>query len=469
MSAYDFIVIGAGSAGLTAAGFAGKVGKKVALIEKEKVGGDCTWTGCVPSKAILKVGKVAQTIRSARQYGITTSAPEIDMTAVRQYVRAAIQDVYQHETPEVFAEEYNVEMIAGVAKFIDPNTVAVNGQHLSAEKFIITTGARPIVPPIAGLDDVDFFTNLNLFDNDRLPEHLLVIGAGPIGIEMSQAYARLGAKVTVIDRHFLPNDEPDAVQVVKPILEAEGVTHRPQFAKAVRQQGSDITVTLEDDSEINGDMLLVAVGRAPNVENLGLDKAGVAFSSDGIHVNDHLQTNVAHIYAAGDCIKGPKFTHNASNQGSIAMTNALIPLVNMPGHDPVLPHVTFIDPEVAHVGMTEAEARQKYGDKAKVYVHPMVHSDRGVTENDTAGFIKIIYKGGGDLLGATIVAERAGEMITEFSLILKTKLKMRDVVSTMHAYPTYSETVRVAVSFLLIEELLSGTSGKAVKTALRFV
>lgn len=461
---YTMVVIGAGAAGLTAAGFAGGLGAKVALIEKEKLGGDCTWVGCVPSKALLKVGKIAHAMRTAHLYGIDAVEPQINMEKVRGYVQATIQEIYQHETPEEFSKR-DVDVILGEAKLLDPYTVEVKGRRLKAKKIVIATGARPTIPPVPGLDNVPYKTNLNIFDNDRLPEHLIVMGAGPIGVEMAQAYARLGAKVSLVDQVLLQKDDPEARDVILPILASEGVTFVPTHVESVSSEGGIITAKLKNGDAVQGDMLLVAVGRSPNVENLGLEDAGINYDKSGIIVDNFLRTNHSHIYAVGDCIAGPKFTHLSGYQGSAAARNALLPVVNVPGHDDVLPWVTYTDPEIAHVGLTEAEAREHYGDSVKVYHYPMSRSDRAVTENDTKGFIKIVYKGSGKVLGVTIVAERAGEMITEFAMLMKHNMSLTDIVAAIHPYPTYTDTIRVAAGYLVVDELFKGVTGTLIKAA----
>lgn len=463
---YDMVVIGAGAAGLTAAGFAAELGAKVAIIEKEKLGGDCTWVGCVPSKALLKVGKIAHAIRTADHYGITAAEPQIDMVKVRQYVQQTIEEIYQHETPEEVSKRGS-EVIYGTATLLDANTVAVNDRQLKAKKIIIATGGRPLVPPVPGLEEVPYKTNRNIFENDRIPSHLLIMGAGPIGAEMAQAHARLGAKVTLMDEALLRNDDPEAAEVLLPILEAEGVNFIPSLVDSVRMEGEEIVAKLKNGEDVHGDMLLVAVGRKANVENLGLESAGVDYASSGIKVDKFLRTSQSHIYAVGDCIEGPKFTHLSGYQGSAAARNAIFPVVNVPGHDDVLPWVTFTDPEVAHVGLTEAQAREKFGASVKVYHYSMSRSDRGITENDTEGFIKIVYRGSGKVLGVTIVAERAGEMITEFVMLMKHKMRLTDIIAAIHPYPTYTDTIRVAVGYLVVQELFQGLTGRLINVASR--
>lgn len=467
-SIYDVIVIGGGSAGLTAATFVGGLGKKVALIEREHLGGDCTWTGCIPSKALLKVARVAHSMRTADQYGLQAVQPTVAMPAVRQYLRDVIQTVYQHETPDEIRKR-SIEVILGDVRFVDAQTIEVNERRLQAKKFIIATGGRAAVPLIPGLDTVPYLTNANLFDNDRLPEHLLILGAGPIGMEMGQAYVRLGAKVTIAGREVMPRDEPEAVAVLRKVLTREGVTIIEADVTAVQADGDHMVLVLANGQSVRGDMLLVAAGRTPNIDSLGLDRAGVQASPQGIVVNDHLQTNVPHIYAVGDVTTGPKFTHYAGFQGAVAARNALLPIGKTSGHESVLPWVTFTDPEVAHVGLTEAEARQQYGRAVKVHTLPTHEGDRTVAEDDTEGFIKLVYRGQNDLLGATVVADRAGEMIIEYELIIRKKISLRDLSGVMHPYPTYSDVAKKAMSQLMIKELLGSTLGKVFRKVVQLL
>ncbi|MDX1991372.1 MAG: FAD-dependent oxidoreductase [bacterium] len=463
---YDLIVIGGGAAGLVASGFAGLVDVKVALIEREHLGGDCTWTGCMPSKALLKVAKNAHAARSGAKYGIHTGDVKVDMRQVRDYVQGVVQKIYQAETPEEFAKR-GVDIILGEARFVDPHTVQVGEQVLSAKRFIIATGARPYIPPIEGLGGVPFRTSRSIFENDVLPPRLLIIGAGPIGMELAQAYARFGSEVFLIDNHLLSKDEPEVVQVMGHIFEREGVCFVKGQVASARMRGGEIVLTLEDGTRIPGDMLLVATGRVANVEALHLDKAGVACSSNGIQVNEQLRTNVKHIYAVGDCVGGPFYTHRSGYHAVSAARNALFP-GSASGTPDLLPWVTFTDPEVAHVGLTEAEARQKHGAAVKVHHFDLEHGDRAVTDDAADGFIKMVYKGRGDLLGVTIVAERAGEMLTEFTLAMKHGLGLSKIRNTLHAYPTYSDIVQKAVTQLEVDELVASPTGAILKQVARW-
>lgn len=459
---YDLIVIGAGAGGLTASGFAGQIGAKVALIEREYLGGDCTWTGCIPSKALIKVANTAHTVRTANKYGVMTTDPTVDMTKVREYIQQTIQEIYQHETPEEFSKR-GVDIILGEAQFIDANTIEINNQRLHAKKFVIATGAKPLLPSIKGLTDVPFMTNRDIFDNDVLPDRMLVIGAGPIGMEMAQAYARLGSQITLVDIQMLPCDEPEAQDVIKQVFAREGIRFIESLVFELVQDDDEIVATLQNGAEVRVDMVFVATGRNPNVDSVGLDNAGVSYSEMGIKVDKFLRTNQNHIYAVGDCIGAPYFTHNASYQGAQAARNALIP-GNTVGILDTLPWVTFTSPEIAHAGMTEVEAREKYGDSVKTFMFHNKQGDRTVTEDDVDGFIKLVYKGSGKLLGATIVSERAGEMITELIIAMKFNISPMKLTLAIHPYPTYSEVVQKAMLEVVVKELFDGFSGKVINS-----
>ncbi len=459
-SPYDLIIIGAGSGGLVAARFAAQLGKKVALIDKNRVGGDCTWTGCVPSKALLKVAKVAYLSRHAAQYGLEVSNPIANMIQVREYIRRVQGEVYQHESPNRLAEE-GIDVVLGEARFLDRTTIRVNQESLKARNFLIATGAHPYIPEIEGLNEVPYLTYEHIFENDRLPIHLLILGAGPIGAEMAQAYARLGAEVTMVGQELMPKDEPEAVEVIRKVFAREGIHFLLGTATAVRYENGSI-ILKTNDSEVKGDMLLVAVGRSPTVDGLDLEKAGVKYSHKGIEVNKNLQTSAKLIYAAGDCIGGYQFSHLAGWQAFQATRNALLP-GNSRGFTNIVPWTTFTDPELAHVGLSEAEARKSLGDEVRVARRNMGRVDRAVTDNETDGFIKIIHRKNGTILGATIVAERAGEMINEFVLALKNKVKVGDLAGAIHVYPTYSTAVQQLASEISIDGFLDSALGKAIQ------
>ena len=465
-SSYDLVIVGAGSGGLVAARFAAQLGAKIALIEKNRIGGDCTWTGCVPSKALLKVAKIAHEIRTAPRYGISPTSSEINMSAVREYVRGAIASVYQLESPEVLAGE-GVEIIVGAARFTDPSTIIAGDRAIQSKTFLLTTGARPSIPPITGIRDVPFITYEQIFDNDVLPRTTAIVGGGPIGIEMAQAYQRLGSKVTVVGKAVLPKEDPQVQELIKTVLEGEGVHFVLESAKEVQRNGNSVVITTERQ-ELDGDLLLIAAGRKPNVEGLDLEKAGVKYSQAGIFVDDRLRTNVHHIYAAGDITGGYQFTHYAGWQAFQAVRNALLP-GSASGISNVVPWVTFTDPEVAHVGLTEQEARAKHGDRIQVHRWELGKVDRAVCENDISGFLKVITYQDGTALGASMVAARAGEAIVELVIAMKNKLKIADLAGTIHAYPTYSTAVQQMAADITVEHLLSGTSGKLIRGLSRVV
>jgi pyruvate/2-oxoglutarate dehydrogenase complex dihydrolipoamide dehydrogenase (E3) component len=457
---YDLVIIGAGSGGLTAASFASRLGARVALVEKGRIGGDCTWTGCVPSKALIKAAAVAHAARAAAEYGIITPTPVADMPAVREYVRRAIAGVYRAETPEQLAEQ-GLDVVIGAARFIDAHTVQAGALTLTGSHFLIATGAHPVVPSIPGLRDVPFVTYQQIFENDRLPARLLVLGAGPIGVELAQAYRRLGAEVRLVGQELLPREELEAVEVMARVFAREGIETITDSPTQVRREGAETVVAL-NGRELRGDMLLVATDRAPAVDGLNLEAAGVRYSHGGIHVDKHLRTTAPHIYAAGDCVGSYQFTHFAAWQAFQAARNALLP-GRSSGVSDVVPVTTFTDPEVARVGLTEKEARQKFGAAVRAASWPMERTDRAVADNARDGFVKVIHKRGGALLGATVVAPRAGEVITEFALALRHGMKVGDLASTLHAYPTYSTPVLQVAAGVVLGDFLAGATGKVLR------
>jgi pyruvate/2-oxoglutarate dehydrogenase complex dihydrolipoamide dehydrogenase (E3) component len=457
---FDLVIIGAGSGGLTAGGFAAQLGAKVALVEKNRIGGDCTWTGCVPSKALLKAAKVAHEVRTASRFGITANPPAVEMTSVRAYVRQAIQQVYQFEGPEELRKQ-GIEVIRGAGRFVDARTIVAGEQLVRAKTFLLTTGARPQIPAIAGLNEVPFLTYEQIFENDRLPRSMIVVGGGPIGMEMTQAYQRLGAEVSVVADRLLPKDEPEVREVMRRVFEREGVRFVWGRAKSARREGDEIIVAT-DHEEARGNLLLIASGRKPTVAGLDLEKAGVNYSEKGIPVDDQLRTNVKNIYVAGDVAGGYQFTHFAGWQAFQAARNALLP-GSSSGLTDLVPWVTFTDPEVAHVGLTEEQARMKFGENVRVCRWEMSRTDRAICEDDRDGFVKMIARKNGTLLGATVVNGRAGETITEFIVAIKQNMKVSDLAGAIHAYPTYSTAVQQLAAELAIEGTLAGASGKIIR------
>jgi pyruvate/2-oxoglutarate dehydrogenase complex dihydrolipoamide dehydrogenase (E3) component len=460
---YDLVIVGAGSGGLSAAAFAVQLGARVALVEKNRIGGDCTWSGCVPSKTLLKTAKVAHEMRTAGRYGLLPAQPLVDLKAVMAHVRDVIGEIAKEESPEVLRAN-GIQVVLGAARFVDPHTLVAGDTTLAARRFLITTGAHPFIPPIRGLDRVGYRTYESIWSLEKLPDHLLVAGAGPIGCEMAQAFRRLGAEVTLLasrDR-LLPRDDPQASRVLGEVFDAEGIRVRYN-ARAERawQDENGIHVGAAGD-ELVGDALLITSGRRPTVAGLDLEKAGVLYGEQGIQVDEALRTSQRHIYAAGDCTGGLQFTHYAGWQATMAVRNALLPGASKGVTDQV-PWTTFTDPEVAHIGLTETQAREKFGDAVMTCDWPMARVDRARTDGDTAGFIKLVHKKDGSLLGATIVASRAGEMIHEWIVALHEDIKVGDLASAIHVYPSYSVAGQQAAAAIRIDRLLSGTSGRVVR------
>jgi len=466
---HDLAIIGGGSAGLTAAGFAAQLGVRVALIERRRVGGDCTWTGCVPSKTLLKAAKVAHQMRTADRYGLTPTDLKADLKSIMAHVREVVAEVYEEESPDALRAD-GIEVFLGAARFLDPHTLAVGENRLRARRVLIATGAHPYIPPIEGLDGVDYLTYETIWDLELLPRRLLVVGAGPIGSEMAQAFRRLGAEVTLFasrDR-LLPRDDPAASRVLGEVFAAEGIdVCYNARVQQVWQDGAGIHV-VGGDHEAVGDALLVVAGRRPNVQGMDLEKAGVAYSEKGIEADDNLRTNQRHIYAAGDCLGGYQFTHYAGWQAFMATRNALLPGASKGVTDKV-PWTTFTSPEVAHVGLTEPQAREKLDDEVMTCEWSMEKVDRARTDGDTEGFIKLVHKKDGTLLGATIVAGQAGEMIHEWIVALDRGLKVGDLASAIHVYPTYSTASMQAAAAIRVRQLLGGTTGKVVRSLARLM
>jgi pyruvate/2-oxoglutarate dehydrogenase complex dihydrolipoamide dehydrogenase (E3) component len=456
---YDLTIIGAGAGGLIAAGFAVQLGAKVALVENHRIGGDCTWTGCVPSKALLKVAKIAHHVRSSAQYGILAPAPVTDMAKVCDYVDAAIEQIYKPTAPEALQQK-GMHVYLGPTRFVDGSTIVTGEQTVRSKHFLIVTGARPSIPGISGLDQVPYLTYEQIFENRRLPQSLVVIGAGPIGAEVSQAYQRLGCQVTLIGERLLPKEDAEARQSLRTVFEREGIRLLSQRAVSVRNEGNSILVSTAS-GEARGEMLFVATGRKPNVTDLELDKAGVQYSTRGIQVDGRLRTTARNIYAAGDVVGAQQFSHYAGWQAFQAVRNILLPGSGAGASD-LVPRVTFTDPEVAHVGPTEEQALARMGKEIGVHRFDLSRVDRAVCDNDRVGFIKVLAKPDGTLVACTIVAERAGETINEAVVAIKHGLKLKNLAGAIHAYPTYSTGLQLLATDVSVQTLMSGTSGKIV-------
>jgi len=455
MSNYDFdaVVIGGGSAGLTASGIAANFGAKTMMIEKNKLGGDCTWTGCVPSKVLLKAGKVAQQIREGTKYGLIDQEPEINFRKVIEHVHETRQEIYEDaDRPEIF-EDMGVEVVAGSAQFLDEHTVKIknadgSSRKVSSRYFFICAGASAFVPPINGIDSVPYLTNESLFEIEDLPATLTIIGAGPIGTEMAQAMQRLGSKVTVIDMadRIMRNDDPELTSMLREQLEQEGIRYElGAEVKNVRKENG-ITVTIEIDGKekkVMSDQLLMATGRRANVDDLGLDKANIASSSKGIEVNKKCRTTQSHIYACGDITGQYQFTHMSEHMAKVATTNALLKFPMSMDEDHV-PWVTYADPELGHVGATETQLNEK-GTSYETYRFPYSKIDRALTDSEAEGLIKLHARNwDGKIYGASILGAHAGELISEYAVAMKNGVTLRNLADTIHPYPSYGLGARRA-------------------------
>ncbi len=495
MGEYDLTIIGGGSAGLVLAVAGANLGKKTALVEKHRLGGDCLWTGCVPSKAILKSAKVAHYMKEADKYGVLVKDAHVDFERVMQHVRGAQHTIErEHDNPERF-REMGVAVIFGDGHFESPTTFVVedveSGQTtaLKSRKFVITTGSRPTVPPIPGIDSIRYLDSENVWGLDQLPQKLLVVGAGPIGIELGQAFHRLGTQVTIAQRgsriltkedaevsekmlgylqeegiEILLNTNP--VQVERSEIPRSGVTDlNPDLARQTEHHAptpGHYRVKLKagdaaDEREIAVDQILIAAGRKANIEGLGLEAIGVKAGKGRIEVNNKLQTAIKNIYAAGDVIGHYLFTHVAAFQATQIVRNMFFPGSSAISYS-VVPWTTFCDPEVARCGLAEDEARQKHGD-VDVFTVDLHDVDRAVTEGETKGFIKVIAtKWRSKILGVHLVGPNAGEVIHEFVLAMKEGIPLRKLGGVIHVYPTFSSIVWQVAGKWLAE-------GTLIKTA----
>ena len=450
----DLCVIGAGSGGLTMAAGAAQLGAKTVLIEKGRMGGDCLNTGCVPSKSLLAAGRSAEAIRQARRHGVDGATPRVDFQAVHDHVHGVIAAIAPHDSQDRF-EGLGVTVIRAAARFTGPALVAAGETTIRARRFVIASGSSPLIPPIPGLEVVPHLTNETVFDNTRIPEHLIVIGGGPVGVELGQAHRHLGARVTVVEMFgILGHDDPELVEVVRNRLVADGVVLM-EGAKIVRVEAvaepgaGGVVAVVEREGEqrrIEGSHLLVAAGRKPNVEGMGLEAAGVAHGRDGIKVDRRLRTSNRRVFAIGDVIGGHLFTHVAAYQAGIVLRNALFRLPAKVDYR-ALPWVTYTSPELAHVGLTEAQARAKSG-AIQVLRWSFDEVDRAQAERQTEGMIKVVASKRGRVLGASIVGRRAGDLLQPWILAIAQNLGLRAMAAHIAPYPTLGEvSKRVAATF----------------------
>jgi pyruvate/2-oxoglutarate dehydrogenase complex dihydrolipoamide dehydrogenase (E3) component len=453
----DIAVIGAGSGGLSVAAGAAQLGACVVLAEKHKMGGDCLNYGCVPSKALIAAAEAAETVRSSRRFGVNGHEPEVDFLKVNAHVHGVIGAIAPHDSVERF-RGLGVDVIEAAAKFTGPNTIVAGDREITARRFVIATGSSAFVPPISGLRDVPFLTNETVFDLTEAPGHLIVIGGGPIGLELAQAHRRLGSKVTVIEAMtILPKDDPEAAAVVRDHLAQEGISiiERAKVDRVTRE-GNLIAVMFSTGARaqwVEGTHLLVAAGRRANVVGLGLEAAGIEYSAGGIKVDHRLRTTNKRVFAIGDVAGGFQFTHMAGYHAGIVIRNALFNLPAKVDYRAV-PWVTYTEPELAHVGHTEVTAKLKDA-TAKSVKWPFSENDRAQAERATEGFIKAVVGKGGVIIGATIVGRHAGELILPWVLAVQKRLTMRDMASIIAPYPTLSEVSKRVAGAWFTPQLFS--------------
>jgi len=464
---YDLVAVGGGTAGLVTAAGSAYLGARPALVEKHALGGDCLWTGCVPSKALLATARRAAHMARARDLGLPSAPPEVDFRTAMERMRKARERVAHHDDPERF-RKMGVAVHFGTARFTGPGRLEVEGVGtLQSRRIVIATGARPALPPVPGLEGSGYLTHETAFDQNELPPSMIILGGGPIGLEFAQIYSRLGARVTVVEMlpEILPAEDPDVALALRESMEEEGVNFLlGSGAQAVEREGEHRVVVTQDGNRVRARGLFVATGRRPNTDGLELDRAGVALDNAAVLVDDRLRASAKGVWAAGDVTGGLQFTHAADAMSRTVVRNALLPFSSRSDLSNV-PRVTYTDPEVAHVGLTEAEASQWGG---TTYRYPMDDLDRAIADGATRGFVKISADRKGRILGASIVAAGAGELLLPLVLARKHGLRLPDISNTIFPYPTMVEGVkRTADAYQRAR--LDGKAGQILRKVVRWL
>ena len=457
----DVLVIGAGSGGLSVAAGASQMGADVVLLEGHKMGGDCLNHGCVPSKALLAAAKRAHQAEGADRFGVNLKLAGTNYSAAKDHVADVIAQIAPVDSQERF-EGFGVRVIREFGKFVAPNEVEAGQFRIRARRVVIATGSRPFVPPIEGLDDVPYLTNETVFDLREKPDHLLIIGGGPIGIEMAQAHRRLGCEVTVIEgAKALGKDDPETAGIVLSRLRAEGIgIIEDAPVTRIEKAGTGISVTVQDGQRFEGSHLLIAVGRKSNTENLNLSAAGIETTKTGIRVDDSLRTSNRRVYAIGDVAGGMQFTHVAGYHAGVIIRSLLfaLPAKAKTSH---IPWATYTDPEMAQVGLTEAQAREQYGDRVEVARFEFHHNDRAIAERVTEGLIKVMVVKGRPV-GVSIAGHQAGELIGLWSLAIANRLKMSQIAAMVSPYPSIGEINKRAAGAYFSPRLFDNPTVKRV-------
>ncbi len=466
---YDIGIIGGGAAGLTTAAGTAQLGAKTLLVEKAKsLGGDCLHFGCVPSKTLIRSAHVYHLLRNTTSYGLpSVDLPPVDFRQIRDRIRSVIKTIEKHDSEERFCS-LGARVVFGPARFVDEHTIEVDGARMTAGKWVIATGSLPAAPPIAGLADIEYLTNKEIFFLESLPDSMIVLGAGPIGIEMCQAFTRLGSKVTVIDRaeQILPREDSDMAHLLMSILADEGIDFQlgVQIQEATNNGNQKEVIIKTSEGKLKhlkADHLLVAAGRRPNYEGLGLEQIGVETTPSGIRVDDRLRTTQKHIFAAGDVSGGPQFTHAAGYMGSIVISNAVFRLPRKVDYT-YLPWCTYTDPELASIGMNEKAARQA-GIEPRVYIESLEDNDRSLAEGRLRGRLKLLLDPKDKPIGVQILAPRAGDLIAEWVAALNGKVKLSTIAAAIHPYPTLGEINKKAAGSHLATKIFSAKVKKGLK------
>ena len=458
MANYDVVSIGGGTAGMTVARLASAAGARVCLVDREHLGGDCLYTGCVPTKTLVASARLLHEIRRAPSFGVDVAGARLNYSAVRGRVHKVMAEIAATESPEVF-RDLGIDVKFGEASFVSPTQLQVGSEMMSAEKFVVATGSRAVIPPIPGLDKAQPLTNVGLLELEELPESLAIIGSGPIGTEFSQIFCRFGTRVTVIDRaeQILPREDPETAGLLMEVLANEGVRYLCG-ATVTRVTKTDVGSLVEVEREsgatsLEARQILVAVGRRPNVESLNLDRAGVEFDSSGIRTDDYLRTTAPNVWACGDVAGKYQFTHVAYEQAVAVARN--LQGKRTKWNDAVVPWTTFTDPELARAGLTEAEARERYGGKVRAIQLPFAQIDRALCEGEPQGLIKLITipgwthgRFGGEVVGAHILGRSAGELLPEILVAMRSRLPIGLVARPIHVYPTLGLGIRQVIGQL---------------------
>ncbi|HEX2188558.1 MAG TPA: mercuric reductase [Longimicrobiaceae bacterium] len=470
MERYDLAVIGGGTAGLVTAAVSAGIGARTALVERHRLGGECLWTGCVPSKAILRSAAVLATVRRAAEYGIRAGPGDADFAEVMARVRRTIAAIEPHDSPERF-RGMGVEVVHGHARLVSPEEAEVDGRRLRAKRWVVATGSRTAVPDVPGLAEAGYLTHETVWELERLPRSLVVLGAGPIGVEIGQTFARLGSRVALVDSgaQVLGREDPEVAEVLRRALEREGVELRlGTRAERVRAEGGEKVVELAGGAEVRAEEVFVATGRRPNVEEMGLEALGVEVGAGGITTDAKLRTSAGNVWAAGDVVGPYRFTHVADYHGRLAAPNALFPVGRKADYR-VVPWCTYAEPELARVGLTEAEARERWGGRAGVWRYAHESLDRAVCDGEPEGLTKLVTDPRGRLVGAHVVGPRAGETIHEAVLAVRHRLKLSELSGMIHVYPTYPESIRRGADAYLRARFSGGIARRVADLAVRWL